>query len=68
MVWYDGGIKPRRPDELLRDEPMGVQDGGIIFEGTKGKLIAGLLESNPKGAQRDIFLVELMLFSLWLSG
>lgn len=47
MVWYDGGIKPRRPDELLPDEPMGELDGGIIFEGTKGKLIAGLFGRNP---------------------
>ncbi len=42
MVWYDGGILPRRPDELLPDEPMGEESGGMIFEGTKGKLMAGL--------------------------
>ena len=42
MIWYDGGIKPKRPVELLPDEPMGEMDGGIIFEGTKGKLMAGL--------------------------
>jgi hypothetical protein len=24
LVWYDGGIKPRRPDELLPDEEMGL--------------------------------------------
>jgi len=47
MVWYDGGIKPRRPDELLPDEEMGVVDGGIIFEGTKGKLMANLFGRNP---------------------
>jgi hypothetical protein len=46
LVWYDGGIKPRRPDELLPDEPMGEWDGGIIFEGTKGKLMAGLFGRN----------------------
>jgi len=47
MVWYDGGILPRRPDELLPDEPMGEVDGGIIFEGTKGKLMAGLFGRKP---------------------
>lgn len=47
MIWYDGGIKPRRPDELLPDEPMAELDGGIIFEGTKGKLMAGLFGRNP---------------------
>ncbi len=47
LVWYDGGIKPRRPDELLPDEPMGEWDGGIIFEGTNGKIMAGLFGKNP---------------------
>ena len=47
LVWYDGGIKPRRPNELLPDEAMGTYDGGIIFEGTKGKLMAGLFGGNP---------------------
>lgn len=42
IIWYDGGIKPERPEELLPDEPMGESDGGIIFEGSKGKLMAGL--------------------------
>lgn len=47
MIWYDGGIKPKRPVELLPDEEMGEWDGGIIFEGTKGKLMAGLFGRNP---------------------
>jgi predicted dehydrogenase len=47
LAWYDGGIKPRRPDELLPDEALGEEDGGIIFEGTKGKLMAGLFGRNP---------------------
>ena len=40
MIWYDGGIKPKRPAELLPDEPLGEWDGGILFEGTKGKIMA----------------------------
>lgn len=47
MIWYDGGIKPKRPNELLPEEAMGEWDGGIIFEGTKGKLMAGLFGRNP---------------------
>ena len=47
MIWYDGGIKPKRPDELLPEEPMAELDGGIIFEGTRGKLMAGLFGRNP---------------------
>ena len=42
MIWYDGGILPKRPEELLPDEAFGEWDGGILFEGSKGKLLAGL--------------------------
>ncbi|NJO03678.1 MAG: Gfo/Idh/MocA family oxidoreductase [Bacteroidia bacterium] len=42
MVWYDGGILPDRPSELLPDEALGEWDGGMLFEGTKGKMMAGL--------------------------
>jgi hypothetical protein len=47
LSWYDGGIKPQRPEELLPDEPMGVWDGGILFEGSKGKIMAGLFGNDP---------------------
>jgi predicted dehydrogenase len=41
LTWMDGGLLPKRPDELLPDEVMGGGDlgNGFIFEGTKGKLI-----------------------------
>lgn len=39
FTWMDGGILPKRPDELLPDEAMGSWDGGYIFEGTRGKLM-----------------------------
>ena len=47
LIWYDGGIKPKRPVELLPDEEFAEWDGGILFEGTKGKLMAGLFGRNP---------------------
>lgn len=47
LIWYDGGIKPKRPTELLPDEEFGEWDGGILFEGTKGKLMAGLFGRKP---------------------
>ena len=47
MIWYDGGIQPERPDELLPDEELGEWNGGIIFEGSQGKLMAGLFGQNP---------------------
>jgi len=47
MTWMDGGLLPKRPDELLPEETMGDWDGGIIFEGTKGKMMAGCYGKNP---------------------
>lgn len=47
LTWYDGGILPKRPDELSPDEMMGNKDGGIIFEGTKGKIMAGMWGLKP---------------------
>lgn len=42
LWWYDGGLRPMRPAELGSDEPFGSWDGGILFEGTKGKIVAGI--------------------------
>lgn len=39
LTWMDGGLLPKRPEELLPDEPMSDENGGYILEGTKGKLI-----------------------------
>ena len=47
ITWYDGGLLPPRPDELADDEPMGGQDGGCIFYGTKGKIMCGAYARNP---------------------
>jgi len=46
LTWMDGGLLPERPEELLPDERLGDQDGGYIFEGTKGKLM-GNYNSTP---------------------
>ncbi len=48
LSWYDGGALPPRPDELLPGEPFGDRDGGILFIGTKGKLVMGCYGRNPK--------------------
>lgn len=50
MHWMDGGIRPDRPEELLQGEAMGDADssGGVIIEGTKGKMMCGTYGSNPK--------------------
>lgn len=48
VSWYDGGLLPQRPDELLPDEAFGNWDGGVLFTGTKGKLLADCYGANPR--------------------
>jgi len=48
LHWYDGGMLPQRPEELAPDEQMGDWNGGVIFEGDKGKIMCGCYASNPK--------------------
>ena len=48
MTWYDGGLMPQRPEELAEGEIMGDRNGGILFIGSKGKLISGCYGQNPR--------------------
>lgn len=48
VSWMDGGLLPERPDELGADEEMGNWDGGVIFVGTKGKVMADCYGANPR--------------------
>lgn len=41
LVWYDGGLRPERPEELEEDQVMGGGGNGIIFIGDKGKIMCG---------------------------
>lgn len=46
--WYDGGLLPERPKELADGELMGRDwNGGVLFIGTKGKLMCGCYGMNP---------------------
>lgn len=45
--WYDGGLMPPRPEELEDGEMMGDENGGVIFVGTKGKIMMGCYGFNP---------------------
>ena len=47
LSWYDGGLLPPRPEELADGEMMGDENGGIIFIGTKGKIMTGCYGVNP---------------------
>lgn len=48
VSWYDGGLLPQRPDELLPEEPFGNWDGGCLFIGTKGKMLMDCYGANPR--------------------
>ena len=51
--WWDfgtgalGGLMPPRPEELKDGQMMGDENGGIIFIGTKGKIMTGCYGMNP---------------------
>ena len=50
--WYDGGLKPPRPDELEADRTLTHEDGRrrgrLLFVGDRGKILCGFNGSNPK--------------------
>jgi predicted dehydrogenase len=46
--WMDGGIKPERPEELGANELFGDGNSGILFVGTKGKMMASEYAANPR--------------------
>ncbi len=43
FTWYDGGLKPERPDELEENRPLkgdgGEEDEGLLFIGDRGKIL-----------------------------
>lgn len=48
LHWMDGGIKPERPEELGANELFGDGNSGILFIGTKGKMMASEYAANPR--------------------
>ena len=44
LNWYDGRLKPERPEELEPDRKM----GSVIFVGDKGKLMCGEYGDHPR--------------------
>ncbi len=47
LTWYDGGLLPPRPAELKDGQIMGDPSGGILFVGSKGKLMSGCYGRDP---------------------
>jgi predicted dehydrogenase len=52
FTWYDGGLKPPRPEELEENRPLkgdGEEDDeGLIFIGDRGKILCTFNGGNPK--------------------
>ena len=48
LHWMDGGIKPKRPEELGPNETFGDGGNGVLFVGTKGKMMCGTYGENPR--------------------
>jgi predicted dehydrogenase len=47
LHWMDGGIQPERPEELGPNEKMGDGSNGVIFVGTKGKMMCNVYGASP---------------------
>lgn len=48
LHWMDGGIQPERPAELGPNEVFGDGGNGILFVGSKGKMMASTYAANPR--------------------
>jgi len=46
LVWYDGGMRPPTPEELEVDNKE-LPDEGMMFVGSKGKILAGFFLEDP---------------------
>ena len=47
LCWYDGGMRPQTPPELLNDDKE-LPLEGMMFVGDKGKILAGFHIKNPR--------------------
>ena len=52
LCWYDGGMRPPTPDELINDNKELPQEG-MMFVGDKGKILAGFNVQNPQNHFRQ---------------
>jgi predicted dehydrogenase len=47
IFWYDGGIKPAVPEELMAENKE-LAEEGMLFVGDQGKIVAGFRSDNPQ--------------------
>ncbi len=48
LHWMDGGIQPKRPEELGPEETFGDGGNGALLIGSKGKMMCGTYSLNPQ--------------------
>lgn len=48
LNWYDGGIMPDIPDNIMEGETIGNEDGGSIFYGEKGIVVTDTYSNKPR--------------------
>jgi predicted dehydrogenase len=48
LTWYDGDLRPTKPEELEPGRRMGSRNGGALFVGDKGKLVCGCYAKGPR--------------------
>ena len=48
LTWYDGGIKPQRPEIIEQGRRLGDGGGGVLFVGDKGQLMCSTYGRNPR--------------------
>jgi predicted dehydrogenase len=53
FTWYDGGLRPPTPEELLENPPAKTGDEeedneGLLFVGDRGKILCGFNGSHPR--------------------
>ena len=47
LTWYDGGLTPAKPDEMADEERLNGE-GGILYVGTKGKMLQNTYGGRPR--------------------
>jgi hypothetical protein len=47
VTWYDGGLKPLKPEGWPAGKSMNIRGGGVIFHGEKDSLICGSQSRQP---------------------
>jgi predicted dehydrogenase len=48
LHWYDGGLRPQRPEALEPGRKMGVNENGILLVGDKGTIMCGGWSGTPR--------------------